>query len=358
MSGEFNGLKTLIMRENEFAYYVHCFAHQLQLAIVGLAKKHSLIGAFFTLVSNVVNIVGLSSKRRDILRDKQALKVVEALINGELSNGKGLNQAIEIKRSCDTRWGSYYGLVQSFDVVFSLHLMRNILGITNALSQDLQRDDQDIVNAMDLVELCKQQFQKMRENGWDSLLEEVSVFWRNQSIDVPNMDDMFLARGRARRNGPKITNMHYYRVDFFYEVIALQLQELNSCFYEANTKLLLCLACFSPNDSFSSFDKQKLIRLAQLYPNDFSTQELEVLKDQLQTYIDDMHSNTKILELQGIAALAKKLVETKKDKTYPLVYLLIKLVLTLPVATASVERAFSAMNIVKNRMRNRMGNHG
>ncbi|CAL8164776.1 unnamed protein product [Prunus armeniaca] len=149
--------------------------------------------------------------------------------------------------------------------------------------------------------------------------------------------------------------MHYYRVDFVYEMIALQLQELNSRFNEANTELLLCLACLSPNDSFSSFDKQKLIRLTQLYPNDFSTQELEVLKDQLQTYIDDMHSNTNFSELQGIAALAKKLVETKKDRAYPLVYLLIKLALTLPVATASVERAFSAMNIVNNRMRNQMG---
>ena len=29
MQGEFNGLKTLIMKENECAFYVHCFAHQL-----------------------------------------------------------------------------------------------------------------------------------------------------------------------------------------------------------------------------------------------------------------------------------------------------------------------------------------
>ena len=35
-------------------------------------------------------------------------------------------------------------------------------------------------------------------------------------------------------------------------------------------------------------------------------------------------------------------------------YKLIKLALVLPVATASVERAFSAMNIVKTRLRNRM----
>ncbi|CAI0389840.1 unnamed protein product [Linum tenue] len=29
MKGEINGLKTLILGENSFAYYVHCFAHQL-----------------------------------------------------------------------------------------------------------------------------------------------------------------------------------------------------------------------------------------------------------------------------------------------------------------------------------------
>ena len=29
MQGEFNGLKSLIMMENEYAFYVHCFDHQL-----------------------------------------------------------------------------------------------------------------------------------------------------------------------------------------------------------------------------------------------------------------------------------------------------------------------------------------
>nr|XP_011459885.1 PREDICTED: zinc finger MYM-type protein 1-like [Fragaria vesca subsp. vesca] len=70
MSGELNGLKTLILKDNPTAFYVHCFAHQLQLALVAVAKKHSIIGAFFTSVANVVNIVGASSKRRDILREK------------------------------------------------------------------------------------------------------------------------------------------------------------------------------------------------------------------------------------------------------------------------------------------------
>jgi hypothetical protein len=47
MRGEFNGLKSLIMRENSSAYYVHCFAHQLQLVVVAVARKHTGIAEFF-----------------------------------------------------------------------------------------------------------------------------------------------------------------------------------------------------------------------------------------------------------------------------------------------------------------------
>jgi hypothetical protein len=111
----------------------------------------------------------------------------------------------------------------------------------------------------------------------------------------------------------------------------------------------------SPSNSFSAFDKEKLIQLAHFYPRDFSAHELEVLDDQLENYIIDMRSNIEFSELKGITDLAEKMVQRKKDETYPLVYLLLTLALILPVATASVERVFSAMNIVKTRLRNRMG---
>ena len=42
-------------------------------------------------------------------------------------------------------------------------------------------------------------------------------------------------------------------------------------------------------------------------------------------------------------------------RSYPLVYRLIELTLMLPVATASVERVFSAMSIIKTDLRNKMG---
>lgn len=92
MRGEFNGLKTLILNENGSAYYVHYFAHQLQLALVAVAKNHIHISNLFTLISNIVNVVGASCKRCDTFRDKRAERIIEALSNDEIPSGRGLNQ--------------------------------------------------------------------------------------------------------------------------------------------------------------------------------------------------------------------------------------------------------------------------
>ncbi|XP_021728021.1 zinc finger MYM-type protein 1-like [Chenopodium quinoa] len=43
MKGEINGLKTLIMNDTPRAYYIHCFAHQLQLTLVAVAKKMIIV---------------------------------------------------------------------------------------------------------------------------------------------------------------------------------------------------------------------------------------------------------------------------------------------------------------------------
>ena len=178
-----------------------------------------------------------------------------------------------------------------------------ILGITNELSQALQMKDQDIVNAMTLVKVCKQQFQMMRDNCWSSLLDQVSYFCERHNIDIPSMNDTFITRGRPRRKAHKITNLHHYQVELFYVVIDMQLQELNSRFIEVNTELLLCVACLNPRDSFIAFDKQKLLRLAQFYPQEFSPIELMILNDQLETYIIDMRSSSEFSELKGISDL-------------------------------------------------------
>ena len=69
MWGDINDLKTLILKENKLAFYVHCFAHQLQLTLVAVAKNHINITEFFYVVSNLVTVVGGFCKRQDALWD-------------------------------------------------------------------------------------------------------------------------------------------------------------------------------------------------------------------------------------------------------------------------------------------------
>ena len=64
---------------------------------------------------------------------------------------------------------------------------------------------------------------------------------------------------------------------------------------------------------------------------------------------------TFFLEFQGVSELVEKLVSTRKHETYPLVYLLVKLALILPVAIVTVEKSFSIMKYIKNKLHNRMG---
>ena len=120
----------------------------------------------------------------------------------EIVPGKGANQIGTVKRAIDTRWGSHfssicslihmyeatcfvlkkiakeatnystsgnadsaYNYLKSFDFIFILHLMKEIMGITDVLCQALQLQAQDVVNAMFLVRNTKTLIQQLREDG-------------------------------------------------------------------------------------------------------------------------------------------------------------------------------------------------
>lgn len=185
------------------------------------------------------------------------------------------------------------------------------------------------------------------------MLNEVSLFCVKYKIVIPHMKDLFVLQGRSRRNVEGKTNLHHYRIEVLYEVIDMQLQELNNRFNEVNTELL-CMSCLDPSNSFSAYDKRKLLRFAKFYPSEFSPVELMILERQLDNYIAYVSSDGQFSEVVGVGGLAKKLVQLKKHRVYPLVYLLVKLALILPVATATVERVFSAMKIIKTSLRNRL----
>nr|XP_018627181.2 uncharacterized protein LOC104098881 [Nicotiana tomentosiformis]XP_033512693.1 uncharacterized protein LOC104098881 [Nicotiana tomentosiformis]XP_033512694.1 uncharacterized protein LOC104098881 [Nicotiana tomentosiformis] len=236
-----------------------------------------------------------------------------------------------------------------------LHLMRDVLGITNELNTSLQKNKQDIANAILLVEVAKKRLQKLREGECDSLIDKVSAFCVKYNILIPNFDDFYVNSGRSRRKVVDYTILHHYHVDIFFKIIDWQVQELNARFNEVTTNLLVGVACLNPVDSFFSFDINKILMMAELYPDDFDENIMVTLKNQHETYIVNIRDvDERFSNLQGLVDLSETLVKTKKHLNYPFVFRLVKFAFLLPIATATVERTFSAMKLIKSELRNRM----
>ncbi|KAL9691877.1 hypothetical protein QQ045_012304 [Rhodiola kirilowii] len=206
------------------------------LVAVAISKKHFEVGDFFEKLSLLLNVVGTSCKRRDMIREKHQEKVREVIDNHEIRTGSGLNQELTLQRPTNTHWGSHYrtllrltelypivlevleyieeegldavkrrqanGLLkylQSFDFAFYLQLTLLILGLTESLSMALRRKDQDILNAMSVVASTKRHLQTIRNSEWDSLMVKVSSFCEQYDIQILKMEEEYVDARRPRK---------------------------------------------------------------------------------------------------------------------------------------------------------------
>jgi hypothetical protein len=118
MRGEFSGLQRQILDENPYAFYIHCFAHQLQLVVVSVAKCCSSIFDFFQTSTLIVSTVNASCKRRDNLSQKHHDDLVRRLESGEIFPGRGKKST---NQSC-TAWGYSVGFTSQNLMSYSSHV--------------------------------------------------------------------------------------------------------------------------------------------------------------------------------------------------------------------------------------------
>ena len=154
-------------QECPYAYYVHCFA----------SKEVTEVHNFFEHLAVVVNTVASSCKRNDELRANQVAEIQNLIELNELEIGSGANQIGALQRPSDTRLSSHFSyvcslinlyksaflvlkdialskgaspsargkaagsvkLMMSYDFVFILRVMKELMGITDLLCKKLQQ---------------------------------------------------------------------------------------------------------------------------------------------------------------------------------------------------------------------------
>ncbi|KAI3447002.1 hypothetical protein Pfo_003667 [Paulownia fortunei] len=189
MRGEWNGLQALFLNECPNAYYVHYFAHRLQLTLVAITQSVIPIEHFFTLGcycefrKNQIGTVQHPGDTRWGSHLKSLLSLLDVfdhilLILSAIINDKN---SLSTKASVD----GTYDVMTSFEFVFILHFMVELLKMTDDLCRILQCKSQDILNAIDVVANTKELVQKFRKNGWDNLFDKVKGFYEKHKIDYP-----------------------------------------------------------------------------------------------------------------------------------------------------------------------------
>ena len=83
--------KALILNDCSYTYYIHCFAHHLQLALVKASKQVAPISGIFLKLLLVIKTVNASCKRNEQLKATNANEIARLIDLEDLETGSGLN---------------------------------------------------------------------------------------------------------------------------------------------------------------------------------------------------------------------------------------------------------------------------
>ena len=377
MSGHVSGVQTRITQAlGGKCVYIHCYAHRLNLVLVNTAHDIKEVSDFFGLMEATHRFFSVSALRHD--------KLVQVQLKNKVP-------VLEIPRLSDTRWVCRYAavnlfqsrydcLVEVFDQIVEnssdrveaaeamglltqiqkckfvvlLSIFQDILGVTKPLSDMLQAKDLDLASAMELVDAVIEVLNSRRNEAyfkdvvWQKVLEmaehsgiEVTQPETRRSTRVPRrLDDAVVTCnivGRQSSENPE----NAYRI-IYYQVMDKFLGEISARFHESRELMLGVAACNPQSPVF--LDASTISPLASKYDLDVTalSYQLAVAKAMLtQRGVTQM---TDVLQV----------VSHMKD-AFPLLTVLYRIVLTIPVTSASPERSFSALKHVKTYLRTTMG---
>jgi len=273
MQGVYSGLRSLIQIENPKAIYIWCFAHQLNLVVIDTCDCCEDTRNFFGEVQSLVTYLRARKRTSTFVKIQKELYPKERVLRLRnfsdtrwTSHGrvidviytkfKALLQTLyELKNSTDRTTASMakslLNTIETFEFVLSMILLKKIFNITTPLSNYLQSKSLDFIQALKLVDLCKDKLNSLRSEK-----EYISIFQEAKSYaniyNLPNNDfKPVRARKRKKMADENVqdevsdSSFERYRINTFFKVIDQIIRSIESRFSDAR-EILKDLALLSP----------------------------------------------------------------------------------------------------------------
>ena len=277
MSGACNGVKAKIMEQNPRAIYIHCHAHQLNLALVDSCKKLPSASDFFGLLEQLYVFMSSSVPHSLFLKKQKELHFASEIrlvklsdtrwscrhtsINAVKTTISAIVQTLEdIAEESGNRAVEARGLLfqtKSFHFFLSLMTFDRVFSITGNLSNLLQAKELNYAAAATCIEATKQTIIDLRnETVWKNIWQESVKLAEKHDVDISPLRPRRTRRLPSHLNDSSVegpsgesTPVSEFRSQIFYATIDTLLQEMNQRFNELNLTLFKSMQALVPNSS-------------------------------------------------------------------------------------------------------------
>lgn len=371
-SGKHNGVQSLLKKISPHSIFVHCHCHLLQLACVQAANHTSGIKHVYTTLTTLWKFFHYSPKRAECLKEVQRVLNMPEL---------------KIIKPSDTRWlahercvkavkENYSAIVLALNNIYEETHEPEALGISKALSK------RSTVSALFLLDYALPQVAKLSKTLQAEKLD-LTIISSLVDATLHTLDDALLPAANWVLELLDIKESLEEVAD-----IKITMPDIESFQKTVGNPFISTLkdnisSRFTSQDvvsAFSIFDPKKVPSLESPKFKDYGEDSLKVLidhygVDRLADTLDGEECSKPALISVDVCSewktfrqyLTKQAKEDAKSQIqelmtnemlitmFPHLNILADVCLSIPVGTASVERSFSQMKMIKTRLRNRIG---
>ncbi|KAL4147850.1 hypothetical protein QTP88_002188 [Uroleucon formosanum] len=378
MRGQFEGLRSHVQKVNSSALYVWCHAHRLNLVL------SRVVGCCKDAMNVFGNLVECYERHYKQLYPKQQMCQLKRAATTRMSFSVALVTVLDTFEAVvvaldeiqskegpdDKKIGHLAGCLSDYLLserfLLIAHCFKKIFSILAPVNQILQKSDLDLLAAVNCIEETRESIRKLCcDTVFMDIVKEKEYFESSSSFCFTKLKKFHIRRkklmpGETSQDDSSQDPLHNIKVNSFFYCLDIIDQSFETYFSKESLEVYKDLSLFSRkrlkdfnNTIYFNFESTSNL------PKTFHENHLESIDSQDDCDSEDLENiedeNSKEKNnLSNITTVYDVFVAGGLIEVFPTLNNALHIALTLPVSSASTERKFSKLKIVKNRLRTTM----